>query len=87
MLFNILKHSLCNSAGITENYVLFVDYLILTPLLLLLLLLFSTTHCSLKAYCGILVRRSNFRQQASLRVSPCESTKQQKVGLWARNIR
>ena len=34
-------------------------------LLLLLLLLFSTTHCSLKAYCAIWVRRSNFRHQAS----------------------
>jgi hypothetical protein len=33
-------------------------------------LLFSTTHCSLKAYCAILVRRSNFRHQASPRVSP-----------------
>ena len=25
---------------------------------------YTTTHCSLKAYCAILVRRSNFRHQA-----------------------
>jgi hypothetical protein len=35
---------------------------------------YTTTHCSLKAYCAILVRRSNFRHQASLRVSLHEST-------------
>jgi len=51
------------------------------------LLLFSTTHCSLKAYCTILVRRSNFRHQVSPRVSPRESTQRRKVELWARNVR
>jgi len=51
-------------------------------------LLFSTTHCSLlKAYCAIWVRRSNFRHQASPRVSPHESTQRRKVELWARNVR
>jgi hypothetical protein len=44
----------------------------------------TTTHCSLKAYCAILVRRSNFRYQASPRVSPRESTQRRKVELWAR---
>jgi len=52
-----------------------------------LLLLFSTTHCSLKAYCASLVRRSNFRHQASPCVSPRESTQLRKVELWARNAR
>jgi len=51
-----------------------------------LLLLFSTTHCNLKAYCEILIRRSNFRHQASPRVSPRESTQRRKVELWAGNV-
>jgi hypothetical protein len=45
------------------------------------------THCSLKAYCAILVRRSNFRHQASPLVSPRESTQRRKAELWARNVR
>jgi hypothetical protein len=52
-----------------------------------LLLLFSTTHAAFKAYCVIWVRCSNFRHQASPRVSPCESTQRRKVELWARNVR
>jgi hypothetical protein len=40
-----------------------------------------------KAYCAILVRRSNFLHQASPRVSPRESTQRRKVELWARNVR
>ena len=40
-----------------------------------------------KAYCAILLRRSNFRYQASPRVSPRESTQRPKVELWARNVR
>jgi hypothetical protein len=40
-----------------------------------------------KAYCAIWVRRSNFRHQASPRVSPRESTQRRKVELWARNVR
>jgi len=34
----------------------------------------TTTHHSLKVYCVILVKRSNFHYQASPRVSPHEST-------------
>jgi hypothetical protein len=49
--------------------------------------LFSTTHCSLRAYCAILVRRSNFHHQASPSVSPRESTQRRMVELWARNVR
>ena len=40
-----------------------------------------------KAYCAIWVRRSNFRHQASPRMSPRESTQRRKVELWARNVR
>jgi len=40
-----------------------------------------------KAYCAIWIRRSNFRHQASPRVSPRESTQRRKVELWARNVR
>jgi hypothetical protein len=40
-----------------------------------------------KAYCAIWSRRSNFRHQASPRVSPRESTQRRKVELWARNFR
>ena len=49
-------------------------------------IVYTTTHCSLKAYCAILVRRSNFRHQASPRMSPRESTQRRKVELWARNV-
>jgi len=40
-----------------------------------------------KTYCAISVRRSNFRHQASPRVSPRDSTQRRKVELWARNVR
>jgi len=40
-----------------------------------------------KAYCATWVRRSNFRHQASPRMSPRESTQRRKVELWARNVR
>jgi hypothetical protein len=40
-----------------------------------------------KAYCAIWVRRSNFRHQASPRMSPSESPQRRKVELWARNVR
>jgi hypothetical protein len=40
-----------------------------------------------KAYCAIWVKRSNFRHQASRRVSPRESAQRRKVELWARNVR
>jgi hypothetical protein len=50
------------------------------------LFVYTTTHCSFKAYCAILVRCSNFRHQVSPRVLPCESTERWKVELWARNF-
>ena len=40
-----------------------------------------------KVYCAMWVRRSNFRHQASPRLSPRESTQRRKVELWARNVR
>jgi len=43
-----------------------------THLCVLYLFVYTTTHCSLKAYCAILVRRSNFRHQ----VSPCITTRE-----------
>ena len=48
---------------------------------------YTTTHRSLKAYCAFLLRRFNFRHQASPRVSPRESTQRRKVKLCARNVR
>ena len=39
-----------------------------------------------KANCAIWLRRSNFRHQASPRVSPRDSTQRWKVELWARNF-
>jgi hypothetical protein len=48
---------------------------------------YTTNHCNLKAYCAILVRRSNLCHQASPRVSPRDSTQRRKVELWVRNIR
>jgi hypothetical protein len=50
-------------------------------------IVYTTTHCSLKAYCAILVRRSNFRHQTSPRVSSRESTQRRKVEPWMRNVR
>jgi len=47
---------------------------------------FQLRTTAFKAYCAIWVRRSNFRHQASPRVSPCESTQRRKVELWARNV-
>jgi hypothetical protein len=49
--------------------------------------MFNYTLQPFKAYCAIWVRRSNFRHQASPRMSPCESTHQRKVELWVRNVR
>ena len=53
----------------------------------MVLFVYKITHRNLKAYYAILVRRSNFRHQASPRVSPRESTQRRKVELWARNVR
>jgi hypothetical protein len=50
--------------------------------------LFIQLHtAAFEAYCAILVRRSNFRHQASPRVSLRESTQRRKVELWAKNVR
>jgi len=48
---------------------------------------FNLHTAAFKAYCAIWIRRSNFRHQTSLRVSPRESTQRRKVELWARNVR
>jgi len=41
-----------------------------------LFIIFNLCTAAFKAYCAIWVRHSNFRHQASPRVSPCESTQQ-----------
>jgi len=51
------------------------------------ILIFNLRTAAFETYRAIWVRRSNFRHQASPRVSPCESTQRWKVELWARNVR
>ena len=51
------------------------------------LFIFNYALQHFKAYCAIWVRHSNFRHQASQRVSLRESTQRRKVELWARNVR
>jgi len=51
------------------------------------ILIFNLRTAAFETYCAIWVRHSNFRHQASPRVSPRESTQQWKVELWARNVR
>jgi hypothetical protein len=51
------------------------------------LFVYTTTHRNLNAYFAIFVRCSNFRHQASPRVSPRGSTQRRKVELWASNVR
>jgi len=53
----------------------------------LYIIFFQIRTATFKAYCAIRVRRSNFRHQASPRVSPRESTQRRKVELWARSVR
>jgi hypothetical protein len=48
---------------------------------------FQLCTAAFKAYCAIWVRHSNFRHQASPRVSPREGTQRRNVELWARNVR
>jgi hypothetical protein len=50
------------------------------------IIIFNLRTAAFKAYCAIWVRCSNFRHQASPRVSPRESTQRRKVELWARNV-
>jgi hypothetical protein len=52
-----------------------------------IMFIFQLRTAAFKAYCAIWVRPSNFRHQASARVSPRESTQRWKVELWARNVR
>ena len=49
--------------------------------------IFNLRTADFKVYCAICVRSSNFRHQASTRVSQRESTQRRKVELWARNVR
>jgi hypothetical protein len=49
--------------------------------------IFNYAVQSFKAYCAIWFRHSNFRHQASPRMSPRESTQRRKEELWARNVR
>ena len=56
-------------------------------LLLMYYFFFQLRTAAFKTYCAIWVRRSNFRHQASARVSPCETTQRRKVELWERNVR
>jgi len=53
----------------------------------IIIIIFKLRTAAFKAYCANWVRRSNFRHQASPRVSPRESTQRRKVELWARNAR
>jgi hypothetical protein len=54
---------------------------------MMFMFIFNYTLQPFKAYCAIWVRRSNFRHQASPRVSPRESTQRRKVELRAINFR
>jgi len=55
---------------------------------IIIIIFFNYALQPFNAYCAIWgVRRSNFRHQASPRVSPRESTQRRKVELWARNVR
>jgi hypothetical protein len=49
-------------------------------------IIFNLRTADFKAYCAIWGRRSNFRHQASLRLSLRESTQRRKVELWARKV-
>jgi hypothetical protein len=66
------------------NYLL-VSHNMFHRLILRYFIYFQLRIAAFKAYCAIWVRRSNFRHQASPRVSPRESTQRRKVELWVRN--
>jgi len=51
------------------------------------IIIFNLRTAPFKLYCAICVRSSNFRHQASPRLSPRESTQRREVKLWARNVR
>jgi len=56
-------------------------------IIIIIIIIFNLRTVAFKAYCAISVRGSNFRHQASPRVSPRKSTQRRKVELWARNVR
>ena len=56
-------------------------------IIIIIIIIFNLRTAAFRAYCAIWVRHSNFRHQASPRVSPRESTQRRKVELWARNVR
>jgi len=49
-------------------------------------IIFNLRTAAFKVYCAIWVRRSNFRHQASPRLSPRERIQRRKVELWTRNV-
>jgi len=51
-------------------------------IIIIIIIIFNLGTAAFKAYCAIWVRRSNFRHQASPRVTPRESTQRRKVELW-----
>ena len=53
-----------------------------SPIIRRFMFIFNYALQPFKAYCAIWVRRSNFRHQASPRVSPRGSTHWRKVELW-----
>jgi len=50
-------------------------------IIIIIIIIFNFSTAAFKAYCAIWLRRSNFRHQASSRVSPRESTQRRKVEL------
>jgi hypothetical protein len=71
-----------------ENPICFgVTKFIVIIIIIIIIIIFNLRTAVFKTYCAIWVRRSNFRHQASPRVSPHDSTQRRKVELWARNIR
>jgi hypothetical protein len=56
-------------------------------IIIIIIIIFNLRTAAFKAYCAIWVRYSNFRHQASPRVSPRQSTQRRKVELRARNVR
>ena len=58
-----------------------------TFIIIIIIITFKLRTAAFKTYCAIWIRCSNFRHQASLRVSPGESTQRRKVELWAGNVR
>ena len=76
----------------TRNYISFSEecsylYAINSILHCCCVIIFNLHTAAFKAYCEIWIRRSNFRHQASPRLSPRESTQRRKVELCARNVR